>query len=322
MKKRIFAVILTLSLLCSLFLAGCGREPDTIYVGILQVATHTALDNSREGFENRLKEWADENGKKVEFKVKNANGDPNSETIYAEYLKNRKPDLLLGISTSSAKALKGVTTKIPILYTAVTLPEEEGLTSRENVMGTNDLNPVESQIELIKELIPDCKNIAFLYNSSENNSEAQYRMAKKKCDELSINIKKFTASAGNEIQSVVEGIGNEIEAVYVPTDNLMAENIAIICSTLNRKKIPVIAGEIGMCEDGEAAATLGIDYKKLGEQTADMAISILSGVEIADRHQNYCEEPMFYINEENALNAGITKDKINCIKDLYSKDKN
>ena len=77
----------------------------------------------------------------------------------------------------------------------------------------------------------------------------------------------------------------------------------LACNILTPKGIPVIAGEDGMCEDDEALVTLGIDYKKLGEQTAEIAIRILSGEKPSDiKFQYYNRDATFVINETNAAN--------------------
>ena len=58
-----------------------------------------------------------------------------------------------------------------------------------------------------------------------------------------------------------------------------------------------------MCEDDEALVTLGIDYKKLGEQTAEIAIRILSGEKPSGiKLQYYNRDAAFVINETNAAN--------------------
>lgn len=320
MKKLLSLVLaLTLSLL-TLTAIGCGgNDENTIRIGILQVATHTALDDARKGFEDTLNAWASENGKTIVFDRQNANGDANNELSLAESLVVSKPNLILGIATSSARALANATDKIPVLFTAVTDPEGENLI-RDNVSGTSDLNPVAEQIALMKEINAGCKKIAFLYNSSENNSVLQFNLAKQTCTELQIEIVGKTASQASDIQTVVESIGSDFDAVYIPTDNLMASNISMICSILHAKGIPTIAGESGMCEDGEAVATLGIDYYKLGVQTAKMAIKVLSGeseIKNVD-FEFYGEESSFFINEENALSAGMSQASIDALKSAHA----
>ena len=321
--KKLLSLLLTavLALTLGASAVACGGADDAINIGILQVATHSALDDARLGFKEVLTAWAEENGKKIVFNEQNANGDPNNEVTIAESMVAKNPSLVLGIATSSARALANATGDIPVLFTAVTAPVQENLI-RDNVTGTSDLNPVAEQIALIREINPQAKKIGFLYNSSENNSVIQYNLAQAKCEELGgLELIPYTASLSSEISTVVESIPSDVDAVYVPTDNLMAENIASICSTLHAKGIPVIGGESGVCEDGEAVATLGIDYFELGKQTAQMAIAILSGEKsVKDiEFEYYAKENTFFINEKNAKEAGLSEELINSLKQKFSK---
>ena len=275
MKKLISIILASLTALTlTVSATACNDDnPNEINIGILQVATHSALDSARLGFKEVVDAWAKEKGKTVVYNEQNANGDPTAETTIAEGLAAKNPDLMLGIATSSARALANSTGKIPVLFTAVTAPEEENLLA-DNVTGTSDLNPVAEQIALIKEINPSVKKIGFLYNASENNSKIQCELAKDKCTKLGITLVEFTASLSSEISTVVEAIPADVDAVYIPTDNLMAENIKLICSILHAKQIPVISGESGMCEDEEAVATLGIDYFELGKRLGTFGYSV------------------------------------------------
>ena len=316
--KKLLCLLLTLTLsLATLTAFGCGsKNENEIKIGILQVATHSALDDARQGFKDTVDAWAKANGKTVKYDEKNANGDASNELILAESLITAKCDLVLGIATSSARALANASEKTPTLFTAVTDPEGEQLI-RSNVTGTSDLNPVADQIALIKEIVGDgCDKVAFLYNSSENNSVLQFSLAQAKCSELGIELVGKTATAASDIQTVVESIDQSFDAVYIPTDNLMASNGSLICSILSAKGIPTVVGESGMCEDGEAVATLGIDYYKLGVQTAEMAIKVLSGEKAISEisFEFYNQPSTFFINETNALACGLTQAKIDALK--------
>ena len=318
MKKLASLILATLTAFTLIFTAtACGGESNAneIHVGILQVATHSALDSARLGFKEVVNAWAAENGKTVVYEEQNANGDSTMENTIATTLAAKNPDLMLGIATSSAKALALKTKKIPVLFTAVTAPEDEKLLA-DNVTGTSDMNPVAEQIALIREINPNATRIGFLYNNTENNSKKQCEMAKAKCQELGLTLVEFTASVSSELSTVVSSINN-VDAVYVPTDNLMAANIKVICRTLHSKGIPVIGAESGMCEeDGTAVATLGIDYFELGKQTGEMAVAILSGAKsVKDIHFEYYNKPStFFINEANALAAGLSQSLIDALK--------
>ena len=71
-------------------------------------------------------------------------------------------------------------------------------------------------------------------------------------------------------------IGKKIDAIYVPTDNLMASALTTLTGITNEKKIPVFGGEVAHLNSG-ALATVSIDYYELGKQTGAMAAKILKG---------------------------------------------
>lgn len=301
--KRILCLLLT-AVICFMLavFTGCNNKAD-YNIGILQVDTHNALDNARQGFEDRLNEWAKGKGKTIKFDEKNAKGDQNNEKSFAQNLGKSRNDILLGIATSSARALATETTKIPVLFTAVTDPEGAGLTGddHKNVTGTSDAVSTATQIEFIKKIVPDCKKVGFVFCSNEENSLTQIKAAEEKCKELKIESERFSAASTSDIQTVVESIGSDVDAVYVPTDNLIAANMAIVSNSLTARGIPIVAAESGLCDDDEAVATLGLDYYKLGVQTAEIVIEILEGKSPSEiPFQTYSQPYDAFINVNNA----------------------
>lgn len=302
LKKMLVAVLIGITAVSATVVETSCKKKTDITVGILQVGDHDALNKSRQGFIDTLNKWAKSKNKTIKFDAKNALGDGANESTYARTLVASKPDLLLGIATSSANKLANNTTKIPVLFTAVTDPASAGFSTRSNVTGTSDMNPVEDQISLIKTIIPDCKKIGFFYNINEVNSQTQVIMAKRVCDSLGISYPKddYVVDVASNISTVAASI-NGVDAVYIPTDNLLAANMSNVQRKLiNEKKIPVIVGEAGMCDVG-GLATVSIDYYQLGVQTAEIAIKILEGKKPSDIPiENYRKETVVCVNEENA----------------------
>ena len=325
-KRLLCAALVAVCAMGTMLTTGCGGKKADYKIGVLQVATHTALDAAREGFTETLNKWAADNGKTIDFDLQNAQGDSNNEKTMASNLVAGKCDLLLGIATSSARALSTATTKIPVLFTAVTDPVI-GNISGDNVTGTSDMAPIAKQIDLIGKIVPNVAKIGFLYCGGEENSQKQVQLAKERCAEIGLATQDFTVTATSDIQQVVESIGSDIRAVFIPTDNLLATNMRLACDILTPKGIPVIAGENGMCEDDEALATLSIDYKKLGVQTAEIAIRILNGEKAsAIPFEYYNQESTFVINEKNAARLleknsalKITATDIAALKNEYNK---
>ena len=66
---------------------------------------------------------------------------------------------------------------IPVIFTAVTDPVAAELANADGtpvgeIAGTSDKLPVEQQLKMIREILPDAKTIGIMYTTSEVNSES------------------------------------------------------------------------------------------------------------------------------------------------------
>lgn len=279
--------------------ADASTADDTVYkIGVIQLVEHAALDAANKGFVDGL----DEAGIKYEIDQQNAQGDQTACDTIASKLVNDGNDLILAIATPAAQAVAGKTTEIPILVTAVTDPATSGLVDTNevpggNVSGTSDLTPVKEQIGLLTELIPEAKTIGILYCSAEDNSVFQADIAKKEIEAAGMEWKEFTVSSSNEIQSVVESAVGKVDALYCPTDNMIAAGMTTVAMVANENNLPTICGESGMVEAG-GLATFGIDYYNLGKLTAEQAVKILKG------EATPAETPIGYLTADQCEFAG------------------
>ena len=299
----------------ALVLAGCsgGGEDDAAggggeayRIGINQLVQHPALDSATAGF----KEAFSEAGVEVEFDEQNANGEQGTALTIAQQFASDDLDLALAVATPAAQAMAQNITDVPLLFTAVTDPvsaelvdsmEEPGA----NVTGTSDAAPIEKQLELLKEIVPDAERIGIVYASGEVNSQVQVDQAREAAGPLGLEIETQTVTTVNEIQQAVEALG-DVDAIYVPTDNMVVSGIASLVQVAEGKQIPVIAAESGTVEGG-AVATLGIDYTELGRQTGEMALRILrDGEDPATMPVETATEFTYVVNEDAAERQGVT----------------
>lgn len=324
MKKRLLAGILTASLVV-MSLTGCGTKDASTssgsgetdgkvyHIGINQYVEHAALDASYKGFVDALAAAGYVEGKNLKLDYQVAQGDMSTAQTIATKLVNDAPDLILAIATPSAQAVANATKEIPVLVTAVTDPAGSQLVASNdapggNVSGTSDLTPVKKQIELLKQLIPGAKKVAILYSSAESNSVIQADIAKAAIKDAGMESVDATVSNTNEIQQVVQSLVDKVDAIYAPTDNMIAQSMPTVAQVANASKLPVICGEGGMVDNG-GLATYGIDYYELGKLTGEQAVKILKGTaKTADMPIEYLadEKCTLKINEDVAKELGIT----------------
>lgn len=291
-----------------------GSSDKTYKIGVLQLVQHEALDASNKGFFAAL----DDEGISYTADQQNAGGEVSSASTIADKLVNDKDDLIFAIATPAAQAVAGVTNDIPIVITAVTDPAKSGLVNSnekpgKNVTGTSDLTPVKEQIKLLKDLLPEAKKVGMLYSSAEANSALQIEMAHEAAKEQGLEYEDYSVSSLNEIQSVVESMVGKVDAIYVPTDNMIASGMSTVSMIATENKIPIIGAEVAHVNNG-ALATYGINYYELGYLAGKQAAKILrDGANPADMPIEYlpAEKCEFAVNEDvaNALNIDVSSIK-------------
>lgn len=290
-----------------------ATEGKTYKIGVIQLVQHSALDKTNEGFVAALKDA----GINCEIDQQNAAGDQSACQTIAQTLVDNENDLIFAIATPAAQAVAGITETTPILLSAVTDPAASGLVETNekpncNVSGTSDLTPVKEQIDLLQQILPDVKTVGLLYSSAEANSVLQIEMAKEALETSGIAYKDYTVSSSNEIQTVVESMLGNVDAIYTPTDNMIAAGMATVAMVANENKIPTICGEGGMVEAG-GLATYGIEYYQLGYMAGQQAVDILTkGADIKTMPIGYMDASKceLKVNEETAKILGIDVSKL------------
>ena len=324
--RKTFKKLLSLTLATTMVvgLAGCGNTASnggssdsadkggsgkTYTVGICQLVQHEALDAATKGFKTALK---DKLGDNVKFDEQNAAGDaPTCSTICTSFVTNNY-DLILGNATAAFQAAVSATDKIPVLGTSITdygtaldISDWKGVTGK-NASGTTDLAPLDQQASCIAELFPDAKNIGILYCSSEPNSIYQSKTITKYLEDKGYKVKDYTFSDSNDVASVTKNACDASDVIYIPTDNTAASNAEIINNICLPAKVPVIAGEEGICS-GCGVATLSIDYYDIGYKAGEMGAEILmDGKDVKEMPIEFAPEVTKKYNKANCEALGIT----------------
>ena len=319
MKQRWRAGAAMLALTMAAGLAGCGNqsaqqsqsggEKDSYVVGIVQLAPHPALDEATQGFQDAVKEAL---GDKVTFDFKNAANDPATCATIANGFVSAEVDLIMANATTAVQAAAAATGDIPVLGTSVT---EYGVafgidnfsgTVGGNVSGTSDLAPLDQQAAMIQTWCPDAKTVGLLYCSGEPNSQYQVDTVQGYLEEMGYTCTQYPFSDSNDIAAVTTTAAANSDVIYVPTDNTVATNASIVDNICRPAKIPVFAGEQGICA-GCGVATLSISYYDLGVTTGEMAVKILTGqADISQMPIEYAPQftPMY--NAEICKDLGLT----------------
>ena len=321
MKKKTIAIMMTAAMVMAMA-AGCGSKESSssdgdnkeanYKIGIQQFAEHGSLDNCREGFLEGLEEEGIKEGDNLKVEVKNAMADTATNAQIADSFVSDNMDLICAIATPSAQSAynAAMDKDIPVVYTAVTDPVAAELADKDcnpvgNVTGTSDTLPVEEQLKMIREMMPDAKTIGILYTTSEANSVSAIATYESLVDHYGFTLETKGISQTSEIALATDDLLTKVDCITNLTDNTVVASLPTILEKANEKGIPVFGSEIEQVKIGCLAAE-GIDYIQLGKQTGKIAAQILKGEKKASEiPYEIISEPGFYVNTKVAENLGI-----------------
>ena len=316
MKK--IGMVLSLAACVGMMMTGCGgnknseSEEHVYKIGINQFADHGSLDNCREGFIEGLMQSGFVAGENIEISYENANADPGIAAQIAGNQVANGVDLICAIATPAAQASYNAAEPkgIPVIYTAISDPVAAGLATEENgaglaVTGTSDLLPLNEQVAMIRQLMPEAKTIGVLYSTSEENSISNIARLEEIVKEYDFTLITKGISAPADIPMATDAILNEVDCLTNLTDNTVVSSLSVILDKANAKGIPVFGSEVEQVKLGCAAAA-NIDYYKLGIMTGKMAAEVLNGKDITTIPYETITDNEIVVNSEVLANFGLT----------------
>lgn len=275
MKKILIGILITSLIIGSILIIKNRKtgNKDEIKIGILQTATHPALDASRDGFINRIEK---EFGKNIKIVVKNAEGSITvAHTIAQQFFNDKSFNAFFAIATPAAQALTSLEKNRPIFISAVTDPSSIGITEKtKNVSGTKDLIDAHQTVSLLQDLVPNAKKVGILYTSGELNSQKLASMLKYELNLKNISFIEFKIANESDIQAATESACRKCDAIITPTDNLVACGIKLITKITRKNKKPLIVCDNMLVKFG-ALASQGVNYFSSGQEAAEIAIQVI-----------------------------------------------
>lgn len=333
MYKKALSVMLCLGLV--FFLAACQESKDQqddyshdtnstkFKIGIAQIVEHPALDSIREGIISGLAEEGFMNGNNIEIIEKNAQGNYENAVHIAQYFVQQQVDMIIAIATPTAQAAAQVTTDIPIVFAAVTDPVAAGLVQSfdqvdRNVTGTSDQLPMDLQVDLILNLLPNIQHLGVLYSTSEVNAEVQVTDINEAAQAYGIQLHLAGVTNSSEVRVAVESLVQKTDAIIIPVDNTVVSALDTVLDVTEKTKTPLFASDVDSVRRG-AIATYGIDYRLMGVQTGKMAARILNGQKIAENPVEITKQAELYINRNAAryLSIVIPDELIQKAKEIF-----
>lgn len=287
MFKKAACMMLAAVMATGMAACGSGSEKSSgkIKVGVIQLIENGAFNDMKDGFieELRAKGYTED---KCDIVVKSAQGDTATLNTICQEMVDSRMDLVATIATPATQAMVNMDSDIPVVFISVSAPVAAGVTSNmekpdKNATGTSNAIPVSDIFNLSDSLTPGNKTYGLIYNTGEVNSVNTVKDAKSYLDAKGLKYVEAVVTNSSEIQQAAESLVGSVDAIFVPNDSVVQSGMAQITEITRKNKIPVYACSATTVQSG-AFATVAMNDKQIGSQSADMAVEILGGRKVAD----------------------------------------
>ena len=311
MKKNVLTSV-TVSLAAAM-ISGTAMAAE-YKVGIIQFVDDASLNQIEQNIEKELTAKSEEGEDTYVFDGYVYNGQADSTTLnqITTQLIDDGVDVIVPIATPAAQIVQAATedNQIPVVFSAVSDPVGAGLAESmdapgANITGTSDALNTNAILDLMFVANPDIKKVGLLYSQSEDSSKKPIEDAKAYLDEKGIEYVEKTGTNNTEVtQSADALIAAGVDAVFTPTDNTVMTAELAIYEKFIEAGIPHYCGADSFALNG-AFCGYGVDYAKLGVETADMVIEVLQGADPATTPIKTFDNGIATVNTETAEALGI-----------------
>lgn len=267
--KNIFLSIAFLSLT----LLGCNKSSEK-KVGVIQAVDHEALNATRFGIMDGLRQHDLIPGRNIEFQWESAQGNPALASQIAQKFVGNKYDVIVAIGTTPAQAALQAAqgSNIPIVYASVTDPK--GAKLQGNITGVSNFIDPETQLKAFKQMLPPLKKIGVIKSSGEQNSEALVEPTKQAAQKLGMEVVFVNAPKSSDVYTAAISLKDKVDALFVNNDNTALSAFDSVVKAAKEMKIPAFVSDTDLVSKG-ALAALGPNQHRIGVMAGEMVVTLL-----------------------------------------------
>ena len=240
-------------------------------------------------------------GRNLSIELRHGDGQYDRLPAFAADLIQRQVAVLVTTGGARvAQVAQAATTTIPIVFTTGSDPVQDGLVKSINRPGgnstgvyllNNSLAP--KRLEVLRELVPNARVIAFLVNPHNLNADEQIREAQTAANSIGVQLHVLNASTAREIDSAFETLLQRgAKALVMGADPIFQVQQDQLVALAARHKVPAVyewpefvraGGLVTYCVDSsEAFRQLGIYVSRIlnGAKPAELPVMQTSKFEL------------------------------------------
>jgi ABC-type uncharacterized transport system substrate-binding protein len=286
MKRREFLTLLG-GAAAAWPLAARAQQAKLPTIGFLGAATPSAWREWVAAFVRRLHElgWIEARNIAIEYRW--AEGREERYAAIADEFVRLKVNVIV-TSGAAVVAAQQATSAIPIVFGVANDPLSTGLVASlahpgGNVTGLSLLAPelVGKRVELLREVIPNLRRVAFMGNVDYPASVLEMREAQMTAHTFGLEFAALEIKRVAEIVPAIEAMSSRAEALYVCADPLLLANALRINTLALGTRLPTMHA-LREFVDASGLMSYGPNFPDLWRRAGDYVDKILRGTKAGD----------------------------------------
>jgi putative ABC transport system substrate-binding protein len=266
-------------------LAARAQQGDRVRrVGVLMNGAATAALQQAEvkAFTEALRNAGWIEGKNVTIDIRYNASDVTLARIFAAQLIGLMPDVILTASTTNLTIIRDVTNTVPVVFTNVSDPVEQGFVASLAKPGGNLTGFVEYEFSiggkwlgLLKEVAPSLARVAVMFNPDTSpQSKFFMRSIEAAAHSLDVQAVAMAVRATDDIEPALETFARQPNGgLILPTDTFTSQRSKLIAETANRYGVPSLGALRQYARDG-VLMCYGIEINQRVDQFRQAAMYV------------------------------------------------
>jgi putative ABC transport system substrate-binding protein len=313
MTKKLVGFALSAMLFALCLPAEAQQARKVSRVGFLGAASASALIGRLDAFRHGLQELGYIEGKTIAIEYRYADGKAERVPELAAELIALKPDVIVTYQTPSVLAIKKLSTTIPVVFTMLSFPVENGIVASfarpgGNVTGltnlTEELNG--KRLELLKETVPKITRIAVLSNPVNPTQPLEWKAIESTARLLGLQLHSLEVRNAKDFDPAFEeALRARAQALLFLPEAVFSGNINRIVEFTTGNKLPsMYEGSSSVAAGG--LMSYGPNINDSFRRAATYVDKILKGAKPADLPVEQPKKFEFVINLKTAKQIGLT----------------
>jgi putative tryptophan/tyrosine transport system substrate-binding protein len=312
-KRKLGSFALSAMLLALCASAEAQQQKKVPRIGFLGAVTPEDFPHLEEAFREGLRELGFVEGKTLVIEYRWAEGRAERLPEMAADLVRLKVDAIFAITSAAARAAKGATTTIPVVFVGVSDPVRYGLVATlarpgGNMTGLGHFTPELNgkRLELLKEVVPGLRRVAILWNTGNESHEEQLKDLGNPAKALGVQLRPVGVEKPEELEGAFQVmVRDQATGLVVLASSLTHRHLGRIADFAIKHRLPSVM-EFSEFANAGGLLMYGPTWAGMFRRGGQLVGKILRGAKPADLP---VEQPMKFeliINLKTAKQIGLT----------------